>query len=216
MTAKTLISTIVLVTWLLTACGEEPARQESTAQSTPQQATPQIEVQAPQPIETAAPAPEQSEVISHQDIKEIEWDALIPQDWQPQTLMAEYNVDNLSDDDPRAQELMDKLKALWSKAPVVPELDGSLVKLPGFVVPLEMDEKKISQFLLVPYYGACIHVPPPPANQTVHVVTQTGKEFSGRLYDTVWVSGRLRVEHHSSELADSGYRIENATVAPYE
>ena len=76
--------------------------------------------------------------------------------------------------------------------------------------------KEIDQFLLVPYYGACIHVPPPPANQTVHVVTRDGKAYRGELFDAVWVTGTLRVEPLSSDLAEAGYRLENATVAPYE
>jgi hypothetical protein len=148
--------------------------------------------------------------------KEIEWDALIPEDWRPETLMGDIDIQNLSDDDPRAQELLDKLRALWSEAPVVPALEGQRVKLPGFVVPLEMDATKIDQFLLVPYYGACIHVPPPPANQTVHVVTRDGMAFEGQLFDTVWVTGTMRVERLSNDLADAGYRIDDATVAPYE
>ena len=148
--------------------------------------------------------------------KEIDWNALIPEDWQPETLMADVDIEDLSDDDPRAQELLAKLKALWDKAPVVPALEGQQVKLPGFVVPLEMDATKIDQFLLVPYYGACIHVPPPPANQTVHVVTREDKAFEGRLFDVVWVTGTMRVERLSSELAEAGYRLENASVAPFE
>jgi hypothetical protein len=79
-----------------------------------------------------------------------------------------------------------------------------------------MDAEKIDQFLLVPYYGACIHVPPPPANQTVHVLTREGMAFEGQLFDTVWVTGTMRVERMSSELADAGYRLEDATVEPYE
>ena len=150
------------------------------------------------------------------DAREIEWDALIPEDWQPETLMGDVDIENLSDDDPRAQQLLDKLKALWDKAPIVPSLDGQRVKLPGFVVPLEMDAKKIDQFLLVPYYGACIHVPPPPANQTVHVVTGAGQAFEGQLFDVVWVTGTMRVERLSSELAEAGYRLEGASVAPYQ
>ena len=148
--------------------------------------------------------------------KEIDWDALIPPDWRPETLMGDVDIENLSDDDPRAQQLLDNLKALWDKAPVVPSLEGQRVKLPGFVVPLEMDAKKIDQFLLVPYYGACIHVPPPPANQTVHVVTREGKAFEGQLFDVVWVTGRMRVERLSSDLAEAGYRLEDASVVPYE
>jgi len=159
-----------------------------------------------------------SQSIENSDVnaREIDWDALIPEDWQPETLFEQYDVDELSDDDPRAQELLEKLLALWKEAPVVPTLEGQRLKLPGFVVPLEMDVEKIDQFLLVPYYGACIHVPPPPANQTVHVVTGEGRAFEGQLFDTVWVSGTMRVEKLDSELATSGYRLEDAVVVPYE
>jgi hypothetical protein len=149
-------------------------------------------------------------------VREIDWDALIPEEWRPEVLMEQHNADEISDDDPRAQQLLDKLKALWSQAPVVPALEGQRVKLPGFVVPLEMDAKKIDQFLLVPYYGACIHVPPPPANQTVHVLTREGMAFEGQLFDTVWVTGTMRVERLSSDLAEAGYRLEDASVIPYE
>lgn len=150
------------------------------------------------------------------DAKTIEWDALIPEDWQPETLMADYDVEGLSDDDPRAQEILDKLAALWKDAPIVPTLEGQRLRLPGFVVPLEMDQESIDQFLLVPYYGACIHVPPPPANQTVHVVVREGDRFAGQLFDVVWVTGTMRIEHLSSDLAEAGYRLEDAGVAPYE
>ena len=153
---------------------------------------------------------------SGSEVREIEWEALIPEDWRPEVLMEQYNADEISDDDPRAQQLFDKLIALWNEAPVVPALEGKRVKLPGFVVPLEMDAKKIDQFLLVPYFGACIHVPPPPANQTVHVLTREGMAFEGQLFDTVWVTGTMRVERLSSDLAEAGYRLEDASVVPYE
>ncbi len=154
--------------------------------------------------------------VPQPDVLELDWDALIPADWRPEKLMADYDADNLSDDDPRAQELMDKLMALWKESPVVPDLDGKLVKLPGFVVPLEMSTETIGEFLLVPYFGACIHVPPPPANQTVYVVTDKGQEYPGRLFDTVWVTGTLKVEHLSSDLGEAGYRMQAARVKPYE
>ncbi len=147
---------------------------------------------------------------------ELGWDALIPADWQLDKLMDEYDVDNLSDDDPRATELMEKLKTFWNEAPVVHDHDGKIVKLPGFVVPLEMDAKTIQEFLLVPYYGACIHTPPPPANQTVYVITEEDKAYQGKLFDTVWVTGKITVEKLSSELGDAGYRIEATKVEPYQ
>ncbi|MBK8162824.1 MAG: DUF3299 domain-containing protein [Gammaproteobacteria bacterium] len=93
----------------------------------------------------------------------------MPDDFRPDTLLEEYDVQNLSDDDPRAQELMKKLQTMWKEAPVLSALHNQTVKLPGFVVPLEGDGQVVNEFLLVPYYGACIHVPPPPANQIVNV-----------------------------------------------
>ena len=190
---------------------------QATSQAAPAVSQPQVA----QTVDIEEPVPVEEPVTWLDDAgdaeaKELDWDTLIPEDWQPEVLMGDVDIENLSDDDPRAQQLLDKLKALWDKAPVVPTLEGQRVKLPGFVVPLEMDARKIDQFLLVPYYGACIHVPPPPANQTVHVVTREGKAFEGELFDVVWVTGRMRVERLSSELAEAGYRLEDASVVPYE
>jgi len=148
--------------------------------------------------------------------QDLDWDTLIPEDWQPDTLFDQYDLNSLQDDDPKAKELMGKLKQLWAEAPVVPALDGKLVRLPGFIVPVESESTKISEFLLVPYYGACIHVPPPPANQTVYVKLAPEQAFEGELFDTVWVTGTLKVTPTSSDLADAGYRIEATGIAPYE
>ena len=150
------------------------------------------------------------------DVIELDWDALIPEGWRPGEVMGEYDNGDLSDDDPRAQELMAKLRELWREAPVVHEYDGKVVKLPGFIVPVDMDAKSISEFLLVPYYGACIHVPPPPANQTVHVVTDKDGAYEGKLFDTVWVTGKISVVSLSIDLGDAGYRIDATHVEPYE
>jgi len=212
-----LSSLAVLGTMTLSGC-DQPGDEQARAAS---QVVPLAQPQLAQASGLEALAPDEGPVTwlgdtEGLDAKEIDWDALIPADWQPEVLMQQYNADEISDDDPRAQQLLDKLKILWDKAPVVPALEGQRVKLPGFVVPLEMDAKSIDQFLLVPYYGACIHVPPPPANQTVHVVTREGKAFEGQLFDVVWVTGTMRVEHLSSELAEAGYRLEDASVVPYE
>jgi len=150
-----------------------------------------------------------------QEAQTLDWDDLIPPDWRPEQLLSGYDVDSLSDDDPRALELMDRLRALWAEAPVVAELDGRQVRLPGFVVPLDLDASAITEFLLVPYFGACIHVPPPPANQIVLVRTRPSGPYEGGLFDTVWVAGRMHVARFSDELAEAGYRIEDALVSPY-
>jgi hypothetical protein len=84
------------------------------------------------------------------------------------------------------------------------------------VVPLETDGKRTSEFLLVPYFGACIHVPPPPANQTILVKTKAkeGAEIR-KLYDVVWVTGVLKTELFVGDLAHAGYRIDAHQVDPY-
>ena len=193
-----------LLILVLTGCGEQSTEPPETTDAADQAGT-QAEQTIPA-IADAAPG----------EVPELEWDDLIPADWQPEKLMAEYDADNLTDDDPRADELMGKLKALWAEAPVVQALDGQRVRLPGFVVPLETDAAEIAEFLLVPYFGACIHVPPPPANQTVHVITADGAAYRGELFDTVWVEGRMNVTPFSNELGDAGYRIDDAEVSLYE
>ncbi|MEE9357521.1 DUF3299 domain-containing protein [Candidatus Vondammii sp. HM_W22] len=91
-----------------------------------------------------------------------------------------------------------------------------MVKLPGFVIPIEHEGDKISEFLLVPYHGACIHVPAPPANQIVYVRVPGGTTAANRVYDTVWVTGRLTIEQIDNDVAKSGYVMNAAEVEPLE
>lgn len=149
---------------------------------------------------------------------ELDWDALLPPDSNPEKIMEKYGDDiaDLDDSDPRAKKLLDELEAIWKKAPVVKKLDGKRVKLPGFVVPLEGDGQKLSEFLLVPYYGACIHVPPPPANQTVYVTVPKGDARIRHAFDTVWVTGTMSAKPFTSDLATAGYQIKAESVTPYE
>lgn len=70
------------------------------------------------------------------------------------------------------------------------DLVGMSVRLPGYVLPLEFKDRKVVEFLLVPTVGACIHTPPPPANQIVHVVYPKGIEVKG-LFTPVWITGTM-------------------------
>ncbi|MCV2874578.1 DUF3299 domain-containing protein [Defluviimonas sp. WL0050] len=70
------------------------------------------------------------------------------------------------------------------------ELVGTSVRLPGYVLPLEFKDRKAIEFLLVPTVGACVHTPPPPANQIVHVVYPEGVEVNG-LFTPVWITGTM-------------------------
>ncbi|MBK1704442.1 DUF3299 domain-containing protein [Halochromatium glycolicum] len=147
---------------------------------------------------------------------ELEWDHLMPADWEPERFLAKIDADHLSDEDPRAQALMRKLEARWADAPLVEALDGRQVRLSGLVLPLASEATTVREFLLVPYFGACIHVPPPPANQTILVRAPAGQPSAGALFDTVWVEGRLQVMPSQHELGTAGYRIDNARVRLYQ
>ena len=106
------------------------------------------------------------------------------------------------------------MRKLWNEAPVVAALDGARIRLPGFAIPLETDGQLASRFLLVPYIGACIHVPPPPLNQTVLVEAPTGARIQ-RVFDPVWVTGRLTVRRADTELANAGYTLTANEVQPF-
>jgi hypothetical protein len=150
------------------------------------------------------------------ELVKLQWEELVPADWDPFSELEELGIGDMADDDPRMREAQAVLDALWSQAPVIEEYAGKRVQLEGFVVPLENKGKKISEFLLVPYFGACIHVPPPPANQTVYVKTAPGEEYPGALYDVVVVTGRMAIERTKNDMGDSGYRIDAEMIKPYE
>jgi hypothetical protein len=91
---------------------------------------------------------------------------------------------------------------------------GQNVRLPGYLVPLEDFPEGLKEFLLVPYFGACVHSPPPPANQIVHVkLDQAVKRF--RSMDTVWVTGALSATKTDSHMGVASYRIDAKGVTPY-
>ncbi|MEZ8158822.1 DUF3299 domain-containing protein [Vibrio splendidus] len=98
---------------------------------------------------------------------------------------------------------------------VRPELNGSTVKIPGFVIPLEGDENMITEFLLVPYFGACIHVPPPPPNQIIYVKFPKGAPIQ-QLWDVIYLVGTLKTESISHDLAQTGYLIEGTAIEEYD
>lgn len=149
------------------------------------------------------------------EVTELEWDDLLPVDWRPDPVLIEkYNAGEVDDDDPRIIAI--KRRISDPNPPANKELDDKLIKLPGFVVPLEADEKKVSEFLLVPYHGACIHVPPPPSNQTVFVKTKGEGSAIRKLFDTVWVTGRLKIEHVDNDVAQAGYTLYAEKVETFD
>lgn len=84
--------------------------------------------------------------------------------------------------------------------------NGSTVRLSGFIIPLEYEGTGVSAFMLVPYVGACIHVPPPPANQLV-LVTAKRPYDSGNMFEAVTVTGKFSTASTKTQLAEVGYAM---------
>jgi len=149
------------------------------------------------------------------EVRELQWSDLIPPGAPPPPPpVALHDLSQLAD----ALEAEAGPAAIQQSpaAPVVEALDGVQVKLPGYIVPLDMSEEgRVTEFLLVPYFGACIHVPPPPSNQIVHATSELGVKVE-QLYQPFWIEGPLRVEHASSELAEAGYRMDAQKIYFYE
>ena len=80
-------------------------------------------------------------------------------------------------------------------------LNGAHIRMPGYALPLEYDGKKVTEFLLVPWVGACIHEPPPSANQIVHVKLNKGFDIGDDMYTPVWVNGVMKTEKNNPELS---------------
>ena len=146
--------------------------------------------------------------------RELKWDELVPKGWDPTTSFRARGAGIVSDADPRAWKLMKEFRVVLDNAPTVESLDGAAVRIPGYVVPLETVRGELKEFLLVPYFGACIHVPPPPANQVIFV--RSGKPVGAfRAMDTVWVNGTLHATRQDTFAGASGYAIDAVAVERY-
>ena len=138
---------------------------------------------------------------------EIGWDDLIPPGVPYAEIIGEGELDEANDTwspifDANATKLNERL-------------DGAYVRLPGFILPLEMGAKGVTDFILVPYIGACIHTPPPPPNQLVFATSRTPWP-SDQLWDAVWAVGTMRTQLQSTELAQTGYALAVDSLEIYE
>ena len=121
----------------------------------------------------------------------------------------------------RREEIAEKRRAQANS--VVEELNGKSIRMPGYVLPVEFDGQKVTEFFLVPYVGACIHVPPPPPNQMVYVNSDVGIETKG-LFDPVWVEGTISTTGKTNPWTafdgvidiSAGYTMQADDIEPYE
>lgn len=157
---------------------------------------------------------------------QVEWVDLIPDD----DLLALENppayLDDIEDgsiDDSLQSQLKTNLftaedryqQALNSKQ-IRPEFNGRNIRIPGFIVPLEFDDQQtITAFFLVPFFGACMHLPPPPPNQIIYAEFEAGIKLD-TLYDPFWVEGTLATSLIENDMATAAYSINVMLIEPYD
>ncbi|WP_179379580.1 DUF3299 domain-containing protein [Jannaschia marina] len=139
--------------------------------------------------------------------REIGWEDLIPPGVPYSEIIGEGEIDEAADTwNPVFDENATKLNDA---------LNGEMIRMPGYIIPLEQSAEGVTEFLLVPYVGACIHVPPPPANQLVVVNAETPWP-SDNLWEAVWVTGEMRTSLQETELAQTGYALRATEMEIYE
>ncbi|WP_427981982.1 DUF3299 domain-containing protein [Agarivorans sp.] len=127
------------------------------------------------------------------------WEQLLPEN-ERQMAMPEINHDA-----PLGEASQQNLNVS-----INPDLDGQSLRIPGFVVPLDSEGEVVKEFLLVPYFGACLHYPPPPPNQIVYVRYSQGLQLED-LWQPVWVEGTIHTQIQTVEgVATAGYSINEA------
>ena len=212
---------------LTPACGEAsaPPAQAETPAAKPAKAEPQVgdkigESDAEQAARdssvaaAAAAALKKEEEIKARGVTAIGWEDLMPEGEEERLqkmyaaqMAAMYSIAEGSAADTATQ---------IGSFNTVDTYDGQKIRIPGYTVPFSYDAKaEIREFLLVPYFGACIHAPPPPPNQTIFVRTDKPILLKD-LPQAVWVEGTLHAEKQESDLADAAYIIDLTQVEKYE
>lgn len=220
MTKSILCSSLAASLLLLTGCGqsksETPAKQaEAATESKPAPAS------AAEPEVTPAQATETTSTESATQAKmvdgyeELVWEDMMPEGEEERLMKMYADMQTSLYGMGAIQEGSAEDKAIQiGTFNVVDELDGLKIRLPGYTVPLEYSEE-VSEFLLVPYFGACLHAPPPPPNQTLYVKSDKPIKM-GDLAQAVWVYGTLHTETQNSDLADTAYTLTLDKIEEYQ
>lgn len=171
--------------------------------------------------ERDAAAPSESSVnpALTAEYETLTWEDLIAPNFSGEDVLDDYleELATIEDGSPEANALYEKMQKHYDGEAVNVELDGAKVQLAGFVAPLTYDDDIITEFLLVPYFGACIHVPPPPSYQTVLVTVDEANGLTiEEGWGAVWVAGMLSVSKATTDLATASYTITHAVSGVYD
>ena len=148
------------------------------------------------------------------NVRELKWPELSPPGWKPQAVLERLGVGQLEDNDARAAAILAEVRQEWQRAPAIQVVPEGMVRLTGFAVMLDDGTAPVRRVLLVPYYGACIHSPPPPANQVVLVTLD--RELPRNMYQfPIWISGHMTVKAASTQHGRVLYQMSNAKWETY-
>tara|TARA_R110002124_G_scaffold286189_1_gene466296 strand:+ start:682 stop:1194 length:513 start_codon:yes stop_codon:yes gene_type:complete len=145
--------------------------------------------------------------LAAKSAKQINWPDLIPPGVPPAEIIAEGTLDARND---IWRPVFDKNATRFVSA-----LNGAYIRMPGYMLPLQTSGSGVTEFILVPYAGACIHVPPPPPNQLV-LVTSKRPWNAQSMFEAVWVTGTVKVDPISTNLADIGYSMRADLIEIYQ
>lgn len=156
-------------------------------------------------------------ITSRPTSQAIDWIDLLPSDLNREALMERYadliiqRLDATTD-----SNLQAKIIAEFAQAPTNPNLAGHNIRLAGYMLVLESREDRITEFLLVPYSGAGLHQPTPPANQMILVRVQPEQALKvSQEYESVWVEGKLQIQSNTTASTQVSYLIDPAQVKLY-
>ena len=220
------VALLAIGTLLLSACGKPVSNDTNETPNTPpveQQETttvePDSDSQPPSPDATLTTLPASA-------FKTVEWVDLMPKEDLDILLNPPSYVTDVEDgsfEDQITNQIQNTLAAAGDdryqqalpSTRIISEMEGQAIRIPGFIVPLEFDdEQTITQFFLVPFFGACIHLPPPPPNQIIFVNYPKGLKLHA-LYDPFWISGILKTTLVENETATAAYSLQMQSYEPY-
>lgn len=221
------LAILFVSTAMLVACSEQDnqsalAAQPSSEQSANQQ--PSFEGVGGELVSQSAEKPKQ---VASGDYKTIEWTDLIPKDdldalLNPPDYLMDI-VDGSAEDvidsqlkSKSSEKTGDRYQQALSSKEIKPEFNNQKIRIPGFIVPLEFDEyQTVTTFFIVPFFGACLHSPPPPPNQIIFSDYEQGFKLE-TLYDPFWFEGTVITAVTENGIATSAYAMNVDTIKPYE
>ncbi len=222
-----ILAVLAIVSVTLSACGSPDRQTAAESASVLSGVGDQNGVEYGASLDEWAEATTKSETESEssngptEGYEEISWEDLRPADNSSDEITARYQdrLAALEDGSAEAETIYAEMQAEYeaNSDAMNSEFDGTKVKLAGFVAPLNSDEDIVTEFLLVPYFGACIHVPAPPAYQTILVnVDKANGLTMDETWGAVWVAGTLTVDYVSTDLAAASFTMTDALSGVYD